>query len=276
MSNEREIPMRRLATVGILTIVVTALAAGAALAAEGESRLTVIHAIPGEGGFPADIYLDGDLVVEEMTFGNVTETATVASGTHDVAIYPDGANPDAEDPALAAEVDLADGADATVVAGLTNSGDPTLAVYVNNADPVGAGEARIVLRHQAQAPAVDLLVNGEPVALEVANGDEAAAEVEAGPITLSLVPSAEGEGDLFQTDVDLSEGSAFLIYGIGSVEGGSFDVAVQQVSGLQTPPEGIPTGTGGAAANGVPFWLLFAMGAALVVGSLAVARLVRR
>ena len=141
-----------------------------------------------------------------------------------------------------------EGADATVVAGLTNSGDPTLAVYVNNADPVGAGEARIVLRHQAQAPAVDLLVNGEPVALEVANGDEAAAEVEAGPITLALVPSAEGGGDLFQTDVDLSEGSAFLIYGIGSVEGGSFDVAVQQVVGAADATGGHPhrdRGSGG-------------------------------
>jgi Domain of unknown function (DUF4397) len=275
MSNEKERPMRRLATVGILTIVVTALGAGAALAAEGESRLTIIHAIPAEGGFPADIYLDGELVVEEMTFGNVTETTTVASGSHSVAIYPAGADPATDDPALAAEVDLADGADATVVAGLTNAGDPTLAVYVNNADPVGAGQARIVLRHQAEAPAVDLLINGEPVALEVANGEEASAEVEAGAITLSLVPSAEGGGDLFQTDVDLSEGSAFLIYGIGSVEGGSFDVAVQ-VSGLQTPPEGIPTGTGGAASATVPIWLLGAMGAAAVVGSLALSRLARR
>ena len=268
--------MKRMATVGILAAVITALGAGAALAAQAESRLTIIHAIPGEGGFPADIYLDGELVVEEMTFGTVTEATTVASGPHEVAIYPEGADPETEEPALAADIDLDEGADATVVAGLTNSGDPTLAVYVNNADPVGAGEARVVLRHQAEAPAVDLLVNGEPVALEVSNGDEASAEVEAGPITLSLVPSAEGDESLFQTDVDLSEGSAFLIYGIGSVEGGSFDVAVQQVAGLQTPPEGIPTGTGGAAGTAVPIWLLGAMGAALMVGSLAVARLVRR
>ena len=62
----------------------------------------------------------------------------------------------------------------------------------------------------------------------------------------------------------------------GLSQGGSFDVAVQQVAGLQTPPEGIPTGTGGAAGTAVPIWLLAAMGAALVVGSLAVARLVRR
>ena len=106
MSNERRDTDEETGNGGDSRLVFTALAAGAALAAEGESRLTMIHAIPGEGGFPADIYLDGDLVVEEMTFGNVTETATVASGPHEVAIYPEGANPDVEEPALAAEMDL--------------------------------------------------------------------------------------------------------------------------------------------------------------------------
>jgi len=44
----------------IVALLVLALPAGAAFAQTTDGTLTVLHGIPGDGGFPVDIYVNGD------------------------------------------------------------------------------------------------------------------------------------------------------------------------------------------------------------------------
>src|SRR3712207_7358527 len=53
-------------------------------------------------------------------------------------------------------VEVPAGANATVVAHLDADGNPVLTPFVNDASPTEAGQARLVVRHTAAAPPVDV------------------------------------------------------------------------------------------------------------------------
>ena len=55
------------------------------------------------------------------------------------------------------------GANVTVVAHLTESGKPTLTPYANDVSALPVGKARVIVRHDAAAPEVDVRAGGEPV-----------------------------------------------------------------------------------------------------------------
>ncbi|WP_425454185.1 DUF4397 domain-containing protein [Geodermatophilus normandii] len=56
------------------------------------------------------------------------------------------------------------GANATVAAHLTADGRPALTPFVNDTSAVPAGQGRVVVRHVAAAPAVDVRAGGQVVA----------------------------------------------------------------------------------------------------------------
>jgi hypothetical protein len=47
----------------------------------------------------------------------------------------------------------------------------------------------------------------------------------------------------------LAEGVNTIVYAIGDLEGGSFDLLVQTVDGLHSAPAGVPAGDAGLAAT---------------------------
>ncbi len=55
------------------------------------------------------------------------------------------------------------------------------------------------------------------------------------------------------------------MYAIGSLDAGSFTVAVQTISGLGAAPSGVPAGTAGLAADGFPMALTI-LGAIAAMG----------
>ena len=52
--------MRNLGRIFIVALLLLALPAGAAFAQTSDGTVTVLHGIPGDGGFPVDIYVNGD------------------------------------------------------------------------------------------------------------------------------------------------------------------------------------------------------------------------
>ena len=64
---------------------------------------------------------------------------------------------------LSADATLPAGGNVTLVAHLSESGQPTITPFVNDVSSVAAGQARLVVRHTAAAPAVDVLAGGKPV-----------------------------------------------------------------------------------------------------------------
>ncbi len=231
--------------------------------AQDNGTVTVVHGVP---DLEVDVYVNGDLTLPAFTFGTVTDPLSLPAGDYDIEIYGAGADPAAGDPALADTVALPAGANASIVAHLDADGAPMLSVFVNNIDATDAGNGRITARHVAAAPAVDILADDAALFSNVSNPQEGVADVPADTYNVKIVPTGATEPVVFDSDVTIPDGTNVIAYAIGSLDGGTFTVAVQTIGGLGSAPTGVPTGTGGQAAGGFPLALLaIALGAAALL-----------
>lgn len=259
--------MKRLLT---LVAVVAVLLLPSAAIAQDEGSVTVVHGVP---DLDVDVWVNGEATLEGFTFGTVTDPLTLPAGDYEIEIYPAGTDPDGNDPALAATATVTAGLNATIVAHLTEAGDPTLTVFVNDTSAIDAGSGRVTARHVAAAPTVDILANGDALFAGVSNPQEGAADVPADTYAVSIVPAGATEPVVFSTDLAIPEGTNVIVYAIGSLDAETFTVAAQTISGLGSAPTGVPTGTGGDAASAMPLTLLAAtLGAVILLGGVAVLR----
>jgi len=265
--------MRTTARIFLVALMVLALPAGSAFAQTTDGTVTVLHGIPGDAGFPVDIYVNSDYsapFIEALAFGQFAGPVELPAADYSIEIYPSGADPTSTDPALGPlAVTLPAGANATIEAHLDTNGAPTATVFVNDISEIAAGEARVTVRHTAAAPTVDVLANGAALFTQLSNPNGASADVPAGIYSVEVVPTGATGPVVFQSDVTLAAGASTIVYAIGSLDDGSFTVAVQTISGLGAAPSGVPTGTGGMAADSLPFGYAIGGGLALMalVGS---------
>lgn len=245
--------LERLVRSSCAAFLVTAMIAAPALAQTSESAtITVVHGVPGEGGFPADIYLNDQIVVASMVFEAVSDPVDVPAGEVSVALYAAGADPATDDPLVAQTVTLDAGTSYTAVAQIIDD-SPAVALYVNDLEPVDAGETRLTVRHTGSEGPLAVQVGGETLVSDLIAPNEITVEVAAGLHPL-LVATADGSA-LVERDVDFQAGSLLVLYAVGGSD--DFALLSQQVVTPQVTPTGVPTGTGGERASGVdPAWLL--------------------
>lgn len=248
--------MQRFRAVVVVSSALALMSIAPALAQEseaGEIVVTALHAIPGENNFPADVYLNGELAIEGFTKMMRTDPFVVEPGELLIEIFPAGADPGATEPALSQIVDLAEPGNFAMVAQLSDDGQPILSLYLNDVSPVAMGQGRFVFRQTSAQDSVDVHVNGEPIATELASTEEIVVTLPAGTFELEIVPTGGGD-PLVATDVELVEGELTAVYAISTLTQGALDLAVQTVQGLQSAPSGIETGTGGLADDGSSPW----------------------
>jgi hypothetical protein len=260
--------MRTFGRIFLVALMLLALPAGAAFGQTTDGTVTVLHGIPGDGGFPVDIYVNGDYsapFIPGLTFTEFAGPVTLAAADYSIEIYAAGADPASTDPALGPlPVTLPAGANATIEAHLDADGAATASVFVNDISEIAAGETRLTVRHTAAAPTVDVLANDAALFTGLSNPNQAAGDVPAGTYNAKVVPTGATEPVVFEADLDLAEGTSTIVYAIGSLDGGSFTVAVQTISGLGAAPSGVPTGTAGLATDGFPIALAIAGAVALM------------
>nr|WP_241731766.1 DUF4397 domain-containing protein [Microbacterium ginsengiterrae] len=218
----------------------------ASAATSDDAQLSVLHGIPDT---PVDVYVDGELTLDDFQPGDLAGPLDLPAGDYEVALTaPDAA--DASDPILGpATVSLEAGANYTAVAHLTEAGEPGLNVFTNDTSATAAGEARLTVRHVAAAPAVDILAGGSPVVEGLANPDEATLDLPAGTVSAAVALAGTTDPVLGPVDVDLAEGTLTIAYAWGSAEDGTLDLAVQTIEGLHSNPEGVPSGNAGYLAQ---------------------------
>jgi hypothetical protein len=223
-----------LSLVLVLALGVTGVSAGG----HDDANVYVIHGIPGADGFPVDVSVNGACALPGFTFGTRAGPLPLPAGTYTIAVHApsDGFCGGA---AAIGPVDLAfaDGDNKTIIAHLTEAGDPTASVFDNDFSPTGRGSARIIGHHTAAAPMVDVVVarnyfGGGP-RIEVpgfANGDQIATEVRPGDwqVTLEL----GGTPVYGPTSLTLNPFTAYSVYAVG-VFPGSFQYLVYANSGLK-------------------------------------------
>lgn len=255
----------------LLAMALAIVPATAAFAQSGEGQVIVVHGVP---ELPVDIYVNGTLTFEDSEFGDVFGPLALPEGDYDIEIYAAGADPSVDSPALMGSTTLPAGAVATIAAYLQEGGSPTLGVFVENNSSTAAGEARITARHLADFGAVDVLANDGAVWEGVLNGQGADTDVPADTYNIKITAAGDAGTVAFDADVPLAEGTNTIAYAIGSVGGGSFQVATAAIGGLAAAPAGVPAGTAGLSTSMSPEIPLALAGLALLAlsGSVVLAR----
>jgi hypothetical protein len=253
--------MRKL-LVALAGLAVTAVAAQPASAQAGTGTVTVVHGVP---GLAVDVYVDGEPTLTGFAPETVTDPLELPAGSYDIEIRAAGEPADSE-PAISGSAEVAAGANASVVAHLDAQGAPRLSVFANDTTPTAAGNGRLVVRHTAAAPAVDVLAGGDALFQGLTNPNEATADVPASTYSASVAAAGTTDPVIGPADVPVAEGQATIVYAIGSLEDANLGVVVQTIGGLHSAPAAVPSGSGGLAADsgaGAPTWALVAAAAGL-------------
>ena len=235
----------------VIGAVALAVASGALLlptttaSAADTASVSILHAVPGA---TVDVYANGKALLTDFEPGTLTDPQMLPAGSYDLKVVAAGDGADGDAVAELEDAEVPAGANVTVVAHLDAGGDPELTAYANDVSGIDAGEARLIVRHDAAAPAVD----GDVAFADLENPKEASAELPAGTISADVTLAGEDDSVIGPADVDLAEGTTTIVYAWGSAEDDNLKLAVQTIDGMGGSPGGVPGGTGGQAAAASP------------------------
>jgi hypothetical protein len=235
--NRRSSPSRTLSVTGFLLLTMLLSFAGPAAAqdatpapattqdcttalgigAEGDACVSVVHASPDAP--LVDIYVDGQLALSGLGFGWWSEWVALPAGEHQVQVTASGAAPDTA--VIDATLTLESGK-AYQVAATGFLADITPQVFEADLSELSGDTARVRVIHAVpDAPAVDIAVTGGDVlvsGLEFPTASEYL-EVPAGSYDLEVRVAGTEDVVLPLSDVELTGGTVYDVYAIGTVEG---------------------------------------------------------
>ncbi|WPX14015.1 DUF4397 domain-containing protein [Cryobacterium sp. 10S3] len=228
-----------------------------ATAATGDAQLSVFHGVP---GLTVDVYVNNKLTIDNFKPGDMAGPLDLPAGTYTVAITASDAA-DASKPAIGpVDLPLEAGKNYTAVAHLGADAKPTATLFTNDTSMIAAGSGRLVVRHVAAAPAVDVLANGAVAISNLSNPKESVLTIPAGTISAVVAATGTTAPVIGPADVKVAEGVDTIVYAWGSLADKNLAVAVQTVSGMNSDPNGIPAGEAGLVATNrpadqTPLWL---------------------
>jgi hypothetical protein len=256
----------RLLSMSALTAAVAAggvLTAGAAGAQSGDGTLTVIHGVP---GVTVDVCADGKAAISGFTFMS-QKSLSLPAATYTLGIVKAGQACSSANYLASASATLSSGENASVIAYLNSSGKPALGLYENSLSPVPAGDGRLVLSHNADAPAVKVAAGGTTLASNLSPGAQAAVTVPAKTYSgVSVDVASSGAAALSGASVPVTADADTIVYVVGS-SSAKYSAIVQTVS-LSGMPGMVVTGNSPAATHhGLPTGLFAALLALAAAGA---------
>ncbi|MGH9118787.1 MAG: DUF4397 domain-containing protein [Acidimicrobiales bacterium] len=245
-------------------LVVAAVPAATSAQEPAAASVTLVH---GVRGLIADIWLDGALALAAFEPERTTDALAIPAGPHTVEVRTAGAAPEST-PVVSANVDLPAGAQLSAVVHLAQDGSPTVTLYPDDVSQVPAGEARVVVRHAAAAPPIDVDLDGAPLAAALPNSGQAGTATGPGSHTIAVALEGAPAPALPPQDVPIAEGSSTILYLVGSASDNSLVWLAQQRSGVQTAPTAVRSGTDGLAVPGsFPMVAVLLLGAVVIVSA---------
>lgn len=258
--------MKRLLLVFVAAVFGLALTVSPASAQSDSARIHLIHGIP---GVDVDVIVDGNVVFENFKFKDTQDLSSFAGQTLvGLKVNAAGTDTTAID---AGDVALPATGNYTVFAHLDADGNPALAVFENDTSTVAEGKGRLIVRHAAAAPAVDVKANGDVAFSNLSNGEEAKADLDAGTISAEVVPTGADEPVVVgPADLPITEGAALIVYATGSLDDG-VEVVTESITDLGPTPSSVQTGDS-PVEQSLPLGLALAgIGAVALLGGAAVA-----
>jgi hypothetical protein len=237
---------------------------------EGGARIHLIHGIPDT---PVDVAAGGEDVITDFDFGDTEDLSGLAGQTlPDLQVKVAGTDDVAID---AGDTELPASGNVSIIAHLDAEGTPTLAVFTNDTSAIEAGSGRLVVRHTAAAPAVDVRADGEVAFADLTNPNEATADLPAGTISADVVPAGTTEPVVIgPADLPVTEGSSLIVYAVGSLDDGTLQTLTETIDGSQTGPAAVDTGNSPVADSSSSTMPLLVAGG--LIGALALAGTGRR
>jgi hypothetical protein len=236
-------------------------------AASRKASVMIVHGLP---GFTADVYLNGELLLDGFKPTSTAGPLELDPGSYQVGIREVGASPDSP-PVLSGTLRLSSGSNISIVAHLTRSGDPTLSVFHNTFQQIPAGRSLLYFRNVAAVAPLSVRLDDRLVKRGLREGGEWGVATAPGRHVIAFDSGAANDVLIPPTDIRLDEGVAQIVYVVGSAKADNLDLMVQSVHGLHSTPSGVLTGDGGLGAEpGFPFWavgLMVAAGATLTVST---------
>lgn len=269
--------------VGLAAAALAVIPMTAATAQDGDTDVYVVHAFPGA---TVDVYVYGagderpeDPTLPDFAPEDVAGPVSLPAATYTVDITLPGE----DDALLSQDLEVPGGANVTVVAHPTGDGDLAVTAFVNDVSAIACGEARVEVRHTAQAPEV-FLSTGDTELGSISLGQVFAADVPAGdlPVTVALEDGTE----LIDTTLELADSSYTILHAF--FEDGALSViplgleldcteaeeeAEEETEEMEAPEAEHSPGEAGLASTALPVWViaLMALGALSLVAP-AVAR----
>jgi len=253
---------RPLAALAALAAAVMAMAAiSITTAGAADSSVTIVHGIP---GVPVDVYAGGttpgDRILTDFQPGTIAGPLAVPEGSLPVVVVPTGADPSVPaNRVIEQTLAVPGGANLSVVANLSG-GTPNLSAFANDLSAVPEGSSRITVRHTADAPAVDVLINGSVAIPALAPGAEASAVLPAGTYDIQVqLTDGTPVAALSPGSTTIPAARSIVVYAVGSASDGDFplglvqqvfDVAVTPATTPTTPPPATPAPA--ASVSGTP------------------------
>ena len=226
-----------MATVVAGTMLAAGIAAPANALTAGNAELSVLHGIP---DLTVDVYVNGELTLDDFAPGDLAGPLTLAPGTYAVAITAADAA-DASAPVLGPiDLPLEAGTSYTAVAHLAADGTPTASLFTNDISENADGEGRLTVRHTAAAPAVDIWVDGAVLFPGLENPAEVMGDVPAATYSAAVAVAGTETVVLGPADVAIEAGINTIVYAWGSAEAGNLALAIQSVPTVE-PVEAEPT-----------------------------------
>src|SRR6185436_1226610 len=149
-------------------------------------RVVVVHGLRGQ---LVDVYVDGELALPAFEPDRLTDPLDVPAGDHEVELREPDTAADSE-PFASATITVTGGADHSVLAHLSSSGEPMITAYEDPVTAVAPGQSDVLVRHGAQAPPIDVLFGTEKLVDGLANSAQAQAQVPAADYQVSVRDAA--------------------------------------------------------------------------------------
>ncbi|MFP5487724.1 MAG: DUF4397 domain-containing protein [Acidimicrobiia bacterium] len=214
--------MKRLLTIAAAVAAIAA-APSTAGAQSATPTISLIHGIPGT---TVDLVVDGTVVLDGFAPGSIVDITSFAGRTlNNVEVVADDTGDTVIGPV--ATLDVPATGNWSLIAHLDAGGDATLSSFENNLADTEDDEARLTVRHTAEAPPVDLVLGDQRPVTNAANGASAELDLPSGDLTDASIALSAGSPILDITGVTLAANTNTVVYVVGSGEADTLDLVVQ-------------------------------------------------
>lgn len=245
VASRRRIWVRAALALGSAALVVSGMLPPAATAAE-EAVIYVVQGLPDE---VVDVSVDGETVATDVATADVVGPFTVSPGSNEVRLT-DAAGAVVADNTVSTQPDSS--SDVVVHLPTAAADAAVVTVFDNDLSAVPDGKAALSVAHTAAVPPADIVVDGEVLFANVANGESLDLVVPADTYEVQIVPTGETEPVILgPLDLSVQGGSLNRVYAVGDPESASMNVALHVIDVDDTgspEPAMVNTGSGGQAA----------------------------